>query len=379
MATKSVETASVSPLEQYEKMGYNLLLPSKTIQKVSQFHESTMEVVQLSVKAEDVYPQDHYDPARATKFSISKTGLMKLSHAAGLQWNWQETKRIDPMTNPDYVAYQAVGALQRGDGRWLPFKASYEVDLRVTEEELRQGAEGRAKAMRGKGQLKNDNDEKDWIDSYVRKELLRARKHKLRKAETGAILAAVRALLGIRSTYNRQDLEKPFVVPRVVFKPDLTDPDIRKAVILGSMKSVAETFGGPESFSAPANPADVIQIPQSAHDPEDDEPPRRSALTQIPEKFSPPEPDPAPSEELPPDPDNSAEPEPDWEVPIITSVDDLQHIADGAVPDAIRKLMKEKDYAESLLKNRLIETWSVENQKKFVSMLLEKFPTKEVK
>jgi len=359
-------------LTDYESKGYNLLLPSKTLQQDSLFHEPTVDVVQLS--PDDCYPQDNSDPEKATRFSIGKTGLMKFAHAAAISWSWSECKRTDPATDRNYVSYQAVGALQKADGRWLSFKGSYEIDMEVVEEDLRQLYSKMATGIRRKQNswIKTDEDERSYIESSVKRELLRRRKHKLRLCETGALLAVIRALLAIKATYSRDELSKPFVVPRIVFKPDLEDPDIRRAVILGSMKAVAETFGGPQSFTGPIGALpDPIQIPHTEAEPEVFPETTTAQVT-----HTEPEPESSPGDLAGQPFDTPPESSP-TEVPEIKSLKDLETISDGQLPDAIRKLMAVKDYSEKLLKNRLIETWSKENQVKFVTMLLERFPDKK--
>ena len=177
-------------LSAYQRQGDNVLIPRIGIRKISAFHDTVLETVSLTIANGDVYPHDEYDLAKAKKFRLSKLGLLKLSHAAGIVWRWEDTRRIDTMATPTYVAYQAVGALPQADGTWLPLKASYELDLDVIEAELRELYRKRATEVRQGQKPKTETEVQAYVTQHVRQDLLRKRKHKLRLAETGAMLAA---------------------------------------------------------------------------------------------------------------------------------------------------------------------------------------------
>ena len=57
------------------------------------------------------------------------------------------------------------------------------------------------------------------------------RKTAAEKAMTGAILRVVRALIGMKGQYTKTELTKPFVVSRVTFSPDYSDPEVRRAML----------------------------------------------------------------------------------------------------------------------------------------------------
>jgi hypothetical protein len=59
----------------------------------------------------------------------------------------------------------------------------------------------------------------------------RGRKNGLRACESRAINAAIRECgCGIKQKYTRAELEKPFLVVRVAFQPDMRDPAIKEMV-----------------------------------------------------------------------------------------------------------------------------------------------------
>jgi hypothetical protein len=243
-------------LSAYQRQGYHVLIPRTGIRKISAFHDTVLETVSLTIANGDVYPHDESDLAKAKKFRLSKLGLLKLSHAAGIVWRWEDTHRIDTMATPTYVAYQAVGALPQADGTWLPLKASYELDLDVIEAELRELYRKRATEVRPGQKPRTETEVQAYVTPHVQQDLLRKRKHKLRLAETGAMLAVIRSLLALKSVYTREELDRPFIVPHVIFAPDVTDPEIRRALLASSLRATQDLYGTPPpaalTFRGPA-------------------------------------------------------------------------------------------------------------------------------
>ena len=80
-------------LSAYQRQGYNVLIPRTGIRKISAFHDTVLETVSLTIANGDVYPHDESDLAKAKKFRLSKLGLLKLSHAAGIVWRWSESRQ----------------------------------------------------------------------------------------------------------------------------------------------------------------------------------------------------------------------------------------------------------------------------------------------
>jgi hypothetical protein len=388
-------------LREYQSQGYNVLLPSSSIQRVSEFHDTVLEVVPLSITCGDAYPYDDRHLDKAKKFGIAKPGLLKLSHAAGIVWRWEATQRIDQLVSRDYVAYQAVGSLRQADGTWIDLKGSYELDLEVIEQDLRTLYTKIGRSLQREDKLKSDEAVQAYIANNVQQELLRKRKHKLRLAETGAMLAVIRSLLAMKSLYTREELDRPFVVPRVVFSPNLSDPEIRKAILASSLRAVHDLYGVPVPQPVktaialpPANPDDTDEtlqgeseaqastaegvIAQAAASLPD------AALTTAPTSPStqhpvaspsvPPHtesvqhaapavtvPQRAPAEVPPTAPDT---------VPQLHSLEDFAACPRDRIPAALRALMQRKGFKASLLTNPTIEDWTHEQHRGFVKMLL---------
>lgn len=244
----------VLEIEKAKKAGMNLLLPSTHIEGLSEFHHPVIDYVELSPEPKD---GDVYFHSESGKFVPTKQGLMKLAVCAGIMWDPSETKRTDNRQDRDYVSYQAVGGVRKADGTPVWLKAEWDIDFEVLEEELKGQYEKSGKKAKKTGQALQD-----YVDYCVKRDLLYRRKHKIKLCEAGAMNRVVRALLGLKAGYTQAELKKPFVVARIVFRPDYSDPEIRKIMLQKSMESVTGIYGpvAPDTSASPQNEESTIDI-----------------------------------------------------------------------------------------------------------------------
>lgn len=228
----------------------NVLVPTQHLQQVSPWHAARTSVVQINPdpNAGDVFNvgrrYNESKKAYEDLFSLAKPALMRIAAAAGIVWNWRESG--PQILQKDYVVYRAVGALRLPDGSWQPIVATKEIDLTVIEEEtyeanLKKALEY-ASDPKKRGYLKGMAPEQ-WAQAQTKAALIQWRKNKLMRAETGAMLRVIRAALGMKSQYTREELEKPFIVPRIDFSPDYSDPEVRKVLIEHGVGAMAQLFG----------------------------------------------------------------------------------------------------------------------------------------
>jgi len=255
LITNEIETA--------RKEGANLLLPSTSIAGLSEFHAPVVDSVYLSPNPDDgdVYPADNSKDCK--KFRPTKTAISKLSICAGLLWHPTETRRTDPMNDKNYISFQAVGGIRKADGAVVWFKAEYDLDFEVIEQELLDLYSKKVEYWK-QGQKTDEqfkNEKLAYINSCVRRDLLQKRKHKLKLCETGAMNRVVRFLLGLKQAYTVQELQKPFVMVRIVFQPDYNDEKVRQIMLEKGLSAQAAVYGG---GSVPTNldaRAPVIDVP----------------------------------------------------------------------------------------------------------------------
>ena len=255
-------------LMQFDQNEVNMLVPTTSLQQVSPWHAARVSMVQADPDPEsgDVYKVGgkKVNGKWVDVFSPAKPLLMRVAAAAGIVWNWRES---GPMAaEKSYVCYKAVGALRLPDGTWQPFMATKEIDLDVIEEETYDSniekAEGYAADPKKRNYLKGLSPE-EWSKRQTRSNMIQWRKNKLMRAETGAMLRVIKAALAMKSQYTKEELQKPFIVPRIDFSPDYSDPEVRQMLLQNGAAAMAGLFGqsAPGDRCPPWNPKAWIILP----------------------------------------------------------------------------------------------------------------------
>ena len=135
------------------------------------------------------------------ELALAKIGLRKIAECGGISTS---TVRTDPRTIPNYWEFKATASYRGLDGSTVTREATFEWDLREGSDRM-----------------------KGWTANQVSE----GRKNGLRACESRAINAAIRECgCGIKQKYTRAELEKPFLVVRVAFQPDMHDPAIKEMV-----------------------------------------------------------------------------------------------------------------------------------------------------
>ena len=252
-------------LEKYKGQGANILMPSIHIAGMSEFHSAIVETVTLSPNQDDgdVYPHDNNEEGPKKKYRPTKQALMKLSVCAGVIWSPSESKRIDNGADRNYIAYRAVGGIRKADGQPVFFSAEYDIDFEVMEEELRDLYEKKAKYLKkGEGQSKRDassQEKSEYVEYCVKRDMLQKRKFKLRLCEAGAMNRVLRMLLGIKQAYTVSELAKPFVMARIVFRPDYNDKEVKRQLVAAHIQAMIGIYGPTAAAPVPET-TDVIDV-----------------------------------------------------------------------------------------------------------------------
>ena len=297
----------------------NLLLPSATSVQINPFYKcSVMEVVaDTKPNSGDIFSvgkvktgEDRNGKAIYEEvYSPAKPLLMNLATAAGIQFHPEYTTVTRENTNT-YVG-KAYGAVRLPDGSYKTHMETKRICL--DDEEAKYHLEFMDKSIMGihdwraakaasemfKGEWKQetepnqygkydkyyviaDSDREKYIERSTLVNMALLRKTASEKAQTGVILRVIRALLGIKGTYSKAELEKPFVVPTVTFAPDYTDPTVRNAMLQQGMQSLGNMFGitsstpaintafSSNAFSSDFNPEDEINNPAFSSDTKED-------------------------------------------------------------------------------------------------------------
>lgn len=244
----------------YPKEKYNLLIPSRSFGEVILPHHKVMiETVELNPDPEknEVYVQEWEgsgNTRKPKKVAPTKVGLERLGIAANII--------IDPrlsgliVDTADRIVFKSVGHLKKPDGTFISRTRNRSIDLRVLREKFIRAYTKKADDFKQwlppvdnpsgwKVQRMLRPDERDgWIEEHVERDLLQKREFILELAETGANNRVIRALLAIASSYSPEDIGKPFVVPRLVFCPDSSDPVVSQQVLEAGLKSQGRMYPG---------------------------------------------------------------------------------------------------------------------------------------
>lgn len=279
---KEITTALSLTEVQKQYSNCNLLLPQATDVQINPFYKFRVEEVPVdtSENSGDIFKVGSVKTGQQDRngkdiwtdtFSLTKPLLNKLAMAAGIQFNPRETygQRIDRVT---YRA-QAQGAMKKADGT-----ARTETDQKVIcleDEEEKYRIEFGDKAVKGITDEKQARAASEifagqWVEStnkwgkkcqayviakeererYIERSVMVnmafLKKTWAEKAMTGAKLRVIRALLGLKGTYTKEELSRNFAIPTVVFSPDYSDPQVRQMMIAQGMSSVNNMFGTPE-------------------------------------------------------------------------------------------------------------------------------------
>lgn len=235
---------------------FNLLVPTTTIQQISPFHSPTIEVVQVN---SDPKAGEIYKVAGTQKYALGKTPLMRIYYAAGIKVDPNHSRIVS--NSRDYCCYEVLGGIQKSDGAWVAFRATKEWDAEIRKEQLTREVEKKAKTQIANGYLKEE-DEKAYIENYVRDNLLRERANKLSLCETKALERLVRGILGMKGAYTLEEIKKPFVIPRISFSPDYGDPKIKQFLLQSAAMATASIYGsGPVAKGQAGAMPPVIEIP----------------------------------------------------------------------------------------------------------------------
>ncbi|MEM6789712.1 MAG: hypothetical protein AAF715_19495 [Myxococcota bacterium] len=170
-------------------------------------------------------------------FALARSALNRIAQAAGISWDPQLSRRIDDGSDPYYAHFRAVGTLRTFDGTELMVTGEKEMDLRDGSPQVH----ALAARKRDGGSIEN--------------QLRELRLHILAHAESKAKNRAIRSI-GLRASYKRDDLKKPFVVAKLMWTGETSDPDLKREF---ARLTAQRMLGGPRAmFSAAPTPAPAM-------------------------------------------------------------------------------------------------------------------------
>lgn len=243
-----------------------------------------------STDAGEVYHDFRFANARDGKVALTSIGLGKIATAAGIEWQLAETgvevreRRADGHV---FVRYRAVGGLRLPNGQFHLEVCTKAVDTADEQEALEdqdrrtwERTVGRSDAPSWVKKLGPEADLDGTLEraiaTRVKAQLFQLREHIEEHAETKAKNRVIRRLLSLRQTYSISELKsKPFAVPRLLYRPDATDPMALEQAQLQGRQAAASIFGAPpttRTTSADEHPTASLPSPDPSPSPAASEP-----------------------------------------------------------------------------------------------------------
>lgn len=230
-----------------------------------------IDTTMVSTKYGDKYPAGEVVPIQGGKVMLTAPALKKIQSAAGVDWDTEESGRLDDASDPHYCAYLAVGWVKNFDG--TPRRISGEVDIDTREDRHGNPIGPAAVDIRTKAKTRHTKpgETNDGGDS----QLLELRKFLVRQAQTKAKSRAIVDLIGTRS-FTVEQLEKPFAVARLMLTGQTNDPVLKRLFaerMLDSMLGSSRALFGRTPSHVGRRPAQRPPPPMgSARSHADDEP-----------------------------------------------------------------------------------------------------------
>lgn len=233
----------------------HLVSPATECGSLAEGCEVALSAVLIDTNTPEVYgiAGDRGSPDETV--GLSKTALDRIAGAVGGTWVIEKSGRLDDRSDPRYVHYRAVLRVMDFDGSIREFPGEVEIDARDGSPQIEEIIEKAKNAKDQNGNAK-PRDPKPQI--------VELRKFLLRHAESKAMNRAIRKL-GVRTSYKRKELAKPFVAARVLFTGRTDDAELRR-IFAGK---IADTFlasrlalfgGGTPAALPAAPPARVIDV-----------------------------------------------------------------------------------------------------------------------
>lgn len=238
--------ASAALLEAGRK--YHLITPAMVVGSLPEGCEVVVSIVQIDPYGPEVYAitGNRNAPKDDDTVGLDKNALAKIAKAAGVTWIY--SRRTDDGSHPHYCAWEACCRAPNFDMSTSDYPGNVDIDTRE-DGDIRGPA---AQEIRNKGAMRQDGGDS---------QLLELRKFLMRHCESKAMNKAI-GNMGVRRSYKRADLTKPFAVARLAFTGASADPEARREF----RQMIGQRFLGAshQLYGGPAAPTAVRALPTAA-------------------------------------------------------------------------------------------------------------------
>lgn len=190
----------------------------------------------LAVKILQFEEDDFYWPSGASGFAPHKRALVRIASAIGIQWEY--CRRVDQVGDPFYAEFEAAAWMpDPGTGELRRHVATYALDVR-------DGSQLHKK-------LVVDQTDKGKIEKG-KKQLGMKRQHIVALADSGARLRLIREATGMKTTFSKAEIKRPFAIVSLVHRPGSDGQDTGD-VALGAGLAARMLYGAQANGSAVGN------------------------------------------------------------------------------------------------------------------------------
>lgn len=215
-------------LSKAEEWG-NVLMPVTYIDRLPAMHEVSLRVAFFDPGGRwDNRSNGIWYELKGGKLALGKAALLSVWRMAGGEWWPPGCYREDDGSVELYWRYRASGIVKGWTGQMGKWTCARERDLRSGSAATAQMSE----AQQGM-----------------------ARQFGAETCETMAMLRVVRAALGFRGGYTREEAARPFILPVLQFAPDLSNPRIAEMVVAQQLGSLGAVYGERRQIAEDTIPA----------------------------------------------------------------------------------------------------------------------------
>lgn len=223
-------------IAEWKSKGFHVLSPAHQMSAFPQNYGviATGMFINTTESAKECYADGTL--VRKSDRALSRTGIKKIEQLAGISWLPSASRRTDDRRILHFWEYESWCGLLGYDGQPRTQKGTAEIDLRDGSAQIGGWTEAKWAAVVGTQDPK--------INGWTEKRVLQARQFGLRLAEAKSESAAVRAALGLKSAYVHEELKLPFIVLKVTYLPDYSDPDVRHLLADRATQGIATMYAG---------------------------------------------------------------------------------------------------------------------------------------
>lgn len=241
------ENNTVVQLNNYPAGDYNVLIPVRSMQVLSDMHKIIVNEVLLDTNLDGnskVTGNDIYKEKSSGKYAVTKVGGTKLAAAANISVVSSEEVTPDVCGKCVKMAQAIKQAPQCGNCSHQ-YDVKYIVTVRVPEP----GGGFRLISKSKEIDCELTRAEMKRRDNYGNEaEYNRFLPHRKSICESKAFMRCVRDALGLAAGYTIEEIRKPFVIAHVV--PNLDNPTIANAIAGSYLTSMGMLFEKPDTPKA---------------------------------------------------------------------------------------------------------------------------------